>query len=68
MTAHPVQDSETSSLPLVYGYLHAEEPDESETGLLRGEIARHRTTRGGRSATVNDTASGARDDDRDGSW
>ncbi len=32
-----------------------------------GELARHRRTRGDKSATVSDSASGARDDDRDGS-
>lgn len=38
MTAHLVREYATSSHPLIDEYLHAEEPDESETGVLRGSL------------------------------
>ena len=67
MTAHPMRESDTSHLPLVYGYLHGEEPDEGEIGVLPSELLRHRTPRDDRSATVSDRASGECDGDWDGS-
>ncbi len=67
MTAHLTREYATSSHPLIDEYLTRRRIRQERDRGATGELARHRRTRGGKSATVSDSASGGRDDDRDGS-